>query len=165
MPESFLERVLTRFVDAKAEFLVVGGVSAVLQGAPILTQDLDVCYRRTRENVERLASALGSFAISLRTPQGPIPIRLDAQFLWNGCNFTLSADGEDLDLLGEMSGVGRYEDVVDDAPTIDLGALRFRVLSLTDLVATKRAAGRPKDLAVLPLLEELLKTKGDTASG
>ncbi len=160
MPESFFERVLRRLVENEVEFLVVGGMAAVLQGAPIVTQDLDVCYRRTRSNVDRLAKSLDPFAIALRTPQGPLPIRLDAQFLWNGCNFTLTADGEDLDLLGEMSGLGGYDQVFGHAPMCELLGMKFSLLALSDLIITKTAAGRPKDLAVLPLLEELRRSSG-----
>src|SRR5450432_1703576 len=69
--QNFVEKVLEALTQAGVEFIVVGGVSAVLQGVPVVTQDLDLCYRRTPENVRRLASALRSFHPKLRgLPEG-----------------------------------------------------------------------------------------------
>src|SRR5450432_1436896 len=69
--QNFVEKVLEALTQAGVEFIVVGGVSAVLQGVPVVTQDLDLCYRRTPENVRRLASALRSLHPKLRgLPEG-----------------------------------------------------------------------------------------------
>jgi predicted nucleotidyltransferase len=157
MPESFLERILRRLDDEGVEFLVAGGVSAVLQGAPIVTHDLHLCYRRTRENAVRPDRALAPMHPALRTRGGPIPVELDARMIESGCNFTLACDGEDLDLLGEMGGIGGYDAVIDDAVHIDLDGRSVRLLSLTKLIASKRAVARTKDLAVLPVLEATLE--------
>jgi hypothetical protein len=73
-----------------------------------------------------------------------------------GTNFTLDLEGEDLELLAEMSGIGGYDDVAPSVLELDVGGRRIRVLPLDRLIATKRAAGRAKDLAVLPLLEATL---------
>ncbi len=158
MRESFVHGVLRQLTEGEVEFLVVGGLSAVLQGAPIVTEDLDICYRRTRENVERLARVLLPMRPALRTRDGPIPFPLDARVLWNGCNFTLTAGGEDLDVLGVMDGIGGYDDVIGRALVVSLG-------DLEDLIATKRAVGRKKDLAVLPLLEELSRRRDESPNG
>ncbi len=61
--QNFTERVVSALSSGKAEFIVVGGVSAVLQGAPIVTRDLDLCYRRTSDNYRRLAEALSPFQL------------------------------------------------------------------------------------------------------
>ena len=69
--QNFIERIVTALSSARVEFIVVGGVSAVLQGAPIVTQDLDLCYRRTKDNLSRLAKALSPFQLRLRgLPEG-----------------------------------------------------------------------------------------------
>jgi hypothetical protein len=68
----------------------------------------------------------------------------------------LDVDTESLDLLAEMSGLGGYEQVIPQAEEMPVGECIVKVLSLADLIVTKRAAGRPKDLSVLPLLEATL---------
>lgn len=91
----------------------------------------------------------------MRSPDGEILVVMDAQFIWNGCNFTLTAQGMDLDFLGEMTGLGTYDDVIGNTAVIELSSLIVHVLGLKDLIKTKQAVGRPKDLAVLPILKEL----------
>ena len=155
--QNFVEKVLEALTQAGVEFVVVGGVSAVLQGVPVVTQDLDLCYRRTPENVRRLASALGPFHPKLRgLPEG-VPNVVDDRTFQMGTNFTLDLEGEDLDLLAEMSGIGGYDDVAPTVIELEVGGRRVQVLPLERLIATKRAAGRAKDLAMLPLLEATLE--------
>jgi hypothetical protein len=154
--QNFVERVLEALTQAGVEFIVVGGVSAVLQGVPVVTQDLDLCYRRTPDNVRRLATALRSFRPKLRGLPEEVPNIVDERTFQLGTNFTLDLEGEDLDLLAEMSGIGGYDDVAPSVIELDVGGRRIRVLPLDRLIATKRAAGRAKDLAVLPLLEATL---------
>lgn len=104
--QNFTERVVSALSEGQVEFIVVGGVSAVLQGAPIITRDLDLCYRRTSDNLSRLAEAVFPFQLRLRgLPEG-VPNVFDARSLQFGMNFTLEAENESLDLLGEMSAIG-----------------------------------------------------------
>ena len=156
--QNFAERLIVALAEAHAEFVVVGGLSAVLQGAPIVTQDLDVCYGRAPDNLTRIASALQPFGLRLRgLPEG-VPNVFDRRALELGTNFTLVlADGEEFDLLGEMAAIGGYEAIVSRAVDLDVAGHPVKVLALEDLIRTKRAAGRPKDLAVLPLLEATLQ--------
>lgn len=155
--QNFVEKVLEALTQAGVEFVIVGGVSAVLQGVPVVTQDLDFCYRRTPENVRRLAAALRSFHPKLRgLPEG-VPNVVDDHTFQMGTNFTLDLEGEDLDLLAEMSGIGGYDDVAPTVIELEVEGHRVQVLPLERLIATKRAAGRAKDLAVLPLLEATLE--------
>jgi|CZKU01.1.fsa_nt_gi predicted nucleotidyltransferase len=155
--QNFVEKVLEALTQAGVEFIVVGGVSAVLQGVPVVTQDLDLCYRRTPENVRRLASALRSFHPKLRgLPEG-VPNVVDDRTFQMRTNFTLDLEGEDLDLLAEMSGIGGYDDVAPTVFEVEVEGRRVQVLPLERLIVTKRAAGRAKDLAVLPLLEATLE--------
>ena len=156
--QNFAEKIVIALAEGHCEFVIVGGLSAVLQGAPIVTQDLDVCYRRTRENLARVAAALRPFDLRLRNLPEGLPNVFDQQSLELGCNFTLELnDGEEFDLLGVMSAVGDYEAIIGRAIEMDVAGHLVRVLSLEDLIRTKRAAGRPKDLAVLPTLEATLQ--------
>ena len=77
----------------------------------------------------------------------------DAPTIAAGLNFTLTTDAGDLDLLGEISGVGTYDALVGDAMTIEVFGHRCRCLTLRQLIETKRAAGRPRDLDAIAELE------------
>ena len=90
---------------------------------------------------------------------------IDRHSLDFGTNFTLVLqEGEEFDLLGEMSAIGGYDAIVGRAIEMDVAGHPVKVLALPDLIRTKRAAGRPKDLAVLPVLEatlQMLEEKSD----
>ncbi|MCI0410880.1 MAG: hypothetical protein L0191_20350, partial [Acidobacteria bacterium] len=81
----------------------------------------------------------------------------DVRALKNGMNFTLATDLGAIDLLGEVSGVGQFSEILAGSTEMELFGIKCRVATLKTLVASKRAAGRPKDLLVLPELEALLE--------
>jgi len=138
--------------------VIVGGLSAVLHGAPIVTQDLDVCYRRTPENLTRIAEALAPFDLRLRDLPEGVPDTFDRRALDFGTNFTLALqDGEEFDLLGEMTAIGGYDEIIGRTVEMEVAGQPVDVLSLEDLIRTKRAASRPRDLAALPILEATLQ--------
>jgi hypothetical protein len=154
----FAEKIVEALAKFDCNFIIVGGISAVLQGAPIVTQDIDVCYRRDPENLTRIAAALKEFPLRLRGLPEDVPNLFDRHSLEFGTNFTLVLqEGEEVDLLGEMSALGGYDAVVDRAVDMEVAGHTVKVLALEDLIRTKRAAGRPKDLAVLPVLEATLQ--------
>lgn len=150
------QKLVEALVDAQAEFVVIGAVALILQGSPRTTSDLDLCYRRTPENLERMAAALKPFSPTLRGAPAELPFRLDAPTLASGLNFTLRTTAGDLDLLGEVSGIGGYDAAVADADRMELHSRPVLVMSLQGLERSKRAAGRLKDLADL---EEILAIK------
>ena len=91
-----------------------------------------------------------------------MPFILDDETLRRGLNFTFQTDNGDVDLLGEMTGVGGYSEVSENADVMELFGFQFKVLSLPKLIAAKRAAGRTKDLLVIPELEAIyeFQTRG-----
>src|SRR5262249_50437903 len=91
----------------------------------------------------------------LRGAPAGLPFKLDVPTLQSGLNFTLVTDHGDLDLLGEVSGIGRYEQVLAQSDELEVFGLKVRVLSIDGLIAAKKAAGRAKDQAHLLELEEL----------
>jgi hypothetical protein len=149
------ERLLRTMTDGDVEFLVVGGVAATLHGSARLTLDLDVMYRRTGENMERLARALAPLDPYLRGAPPNLPFHFDAETIRRGLNFTLTTTAGAIDFLGEMSGVGTYEAAVQRSVEVELFGLRCRCIDLDGLIDAKRAAGRPKDLEVLAELETI----------
>ena len=138
---------------AQVDFVLVGGVAAAAHGSPRATQDLDIVYSRTAENLGRLVSALGPVKPYLRGAPPGLPFRFDASTLKAGLNFTLTTDLGWIDLLGEIAGCGRYEDIVTHAVRIDVFGAACQVLDLETLIQSKRAVGRPKDFEDLAELE------------
>jgi len=137
------------------DFVVVGGVAAVLQGVPLVTFDVDVVHGRTDENVDRLLSALAELDARYRgDPRGLAPTR--ETLLGPGHHLLSTALGP-LDLLGAVAGGLAYEDLARDTVTLDLAGLAVPVLSLPRLIEVKEATGRPKDLAALPTLRATLE--------
>jgi hypothetical protein len=153
------EATLKLLADSNVKFVVIGGYAAMLQGSVILTRDLDICYERSAENLARLASALSPIHPKLPGAPSEITFSLDERTLAQGMNFTLQTDLIDLDLFGEISGVGQFPDVVRDADHIHVYDFPHLVASLDTLIRSKRAAGRRKDEIALPELEALKEIK------
>src|SRR5262249_35303996 len=152
-------RFFKALCGAGVEFILVGGTAANVHGSARLTQDVDLVYRRTRENASRLASALAPFSPDLRgAPPGP-PFRWDAETIWNGLNFTLPTALGPVDALGDIVGGGGYDELLGHTIEIDAFGQRMRCLDLQTLIEVKRAAGRPRDLEVIAELELLLEER------
>ncbi len=154
------DALLKVLAESGVEFVVVGGVAAALHGSSRLTHDLDVVYSRSPANLDRLAKALAPHHPYLRGAPTGLPFAWDATTLARGLNFTLTTDLGDLDLLGEIVGGGRYEDLVGDSVTIKLFGIEYRCLGLRRLIEVKRAAGRPRDLEAIAELEAILEERG-----
>lgn len=137
------------------EFIIIGGLAATLHGSARLTQDVDVVYAREDVNLARLQAALSDLRPYLRGAPPGLPFRWDVATLRAGLNFTLTTTAGDIDVLGEIVGGGRYEDMLPDTVDVALFGMPFRCLSLQRLIEVKRAAGRPKDLEVVAELEAL----------
>ena len=150
-----LQEVLILLARNEVDFVNVGVVAATLHGSAYATFDLDLVYSREPPNVARLANALAPCHPELREAPAELPFVWDAATLRNGLNFTLTTDLGDLDLLGELAGIGGFAEVKARSAPVDLFGRPFAVLSLDGLIAAKRAAGRPKDLLTLPELEAL----------
>ena len=148
-------RALTVLAAHEVECIVVGGISAILQGAPVVTLDLDVVHRRTPENVRRLLAALRSIEARYRhDPRGLVPE--ESHLLGPGHNLLQTTCGP-LDALGAIDAGLSYADLLPDSEELRVGpGLSTRILSLRRLIELKTAAGRPKDLAVLPTLRATL---------
>ena len=141
------------------ECVIVGGVAGTLHGSTIPTTDLDVCYSRTAMNLQRLATALQSVNARLRNAPANLPFLPDAETLRKGLNFTFVTDVGDLDLLGEVRGIGYYDKVMDGASSFEVLGYEFKVISLDKLIVAKQTAGRPKDLVAVAELEAILSRK------
>jgi len=147
--------ILGLLAENEVEFVVVGMTAGVLQGAPVTTVDLDLVHRRTRENVARLLRVLSQLDAVYR--HDPRRLRPQESHLVGPGHQLLTTTHGDLDCLGEIGeGVG-YEELLHRSVEMKLsGGRTVRVLGLPALIEAKERAGRPKDLAVLPVLRAAL---------
>lgn len=150
-----LKPLLTKLRDADVEFVLVGGVAATAHGSARLTQDVDIVYARTPQNIARLVDTLKPYAPYLRGAPPGLPFRWDAETIERGLNFTLTTKLGSLDLLGEITGGGTYHDLLPESIEIKVFGVTCRCLDLDPLIRVKRAAGRPKDLEVIAELEAI----------
>jgi len=156
-----LEPALKSLTENKVEFVIIGGVAISAHGSAYLTQDFDFCYSRSKENLSKIVSALSSFNPRPRGFPVDLPYLFDETTLRNGTNFTFRTSIGDIDLLGEVAGVGIYDAVDTEAEIKNLLGYAVKVLSIEGLIRAKRAAGRTKDLLVLPELEALREVLSD----
>ncbi len=143
----------------RVDFIVVGGVAAVLGGAPISTFDLDIVHDRSPTNVARLLSALTDLDARYRDLAGR-DLRPEARGLEGEGHHLLLTRCGPLDVLGQI-GLGRsYQDLIADSVMRPLGEISVCVLGLEALIRSKVEAGRDKDRAVLPILRRTLEEGG-----
>ena len=138
-PESKLERIVEILERHAVEFLVIGGQAEILMGSPRVTYDTDLCYRRTEENLKRLAEALTEMHPTLRGAPPDLPFVLDARGLAFGNNYTLETDMGPLDLLGWVERFGGYEALLPNAESYNIGEMTIRTIGLEDLIRIKTA--------------------------
>ncbi|HEY4395851.1 MAG TPA: hypothetical protein VGP64_17420 [Polyangia bacterium] len=150
--------ILRALATERVEFIVVGMTAGVLAGAPVTTLDVDIVHRRTPENVTRLLKVLEHLGSTYR--HDPRELRPTSGNLMSPGHQLLTTDWGDLDCLGTIDDGQDYESLLPSTREIALAeGLTIRVLDLPRLIEVKRRAGRPKDLAQLPVLEATLEER------
>ncbi len=153
------ERILVELLDEGIEFIVVGGLAAVLMGAPVVTFDIDIVHRRTEENVGRLYDFLmrnGAYhRLDLANRRLP-PAR---ETLLGRGHINLAMGSAKLDVLCELDADAGYEQLFGDCEAVSFHGKTLHVLGLRRLIQAKAAAGRAKDQMVLPILVAALEAR------
>lgn len=149
------KQVIRLLVENEVAFIIVGGVAANIHGSGRLTYDLDLVYNRSKENLIRIADVLKPYKPYLRGAPLGLPFDWSWQTLATGLNFTLNTTLGYIDLLGEIVGGGKYEDLAPHCVSVDLYGHTCLCLGLDALIKAKRAAGRPKDFEDIAILESL----------
>lgn len=139
----------------QVRFVLIGGLGARLHGSTTVTNDVDICYDRDPENLERLADTLRRLHARLRGVDDEVPFMLDAKSLEAGDHFTFVTDTGSLDILGSPAGTTGFDELEAGSEEVDLGGFTVRVASIDDLIRMKRASGRPKDLIEVEVLGAL----------
>lgn len=161
-PKHILKALARHGVD----FIVVGGIGGVLQGSPLLTNDVDVVPLLKKPNLDALAAALNELNAKLMSADAPDGvIRID----WNGKDLqrwivdfrflNLATDYGQLDLIHRPGGTDGYSDLAQAAIDVDVDDVQLKVAALEDIIRSKEAVGRDRDRVHLPTLRLLLEAK------
>lgn len=146
--------LIRRLVDAGVEFIVVGGAAAVLHGAPITTEDLDIVHRRTPNNVSRLKNLLDELDAHVRELANRRLPPQESALLGEG-HVLLSTRLGPLDCLGALVDGRGFEELVSHCDSIHDEGTEIRVVDLPTLIEIKKQTGRAKDRLMLPVLVAL----------
>lgn len=144
----------------RVDYVVIGGIGARLWGSPLLTDDLDICPATDEANLGRLAAALDEAGARYR-PSGleegaftpPWDERAFGPHL--GGSLAITCNLGWIDLWFRPDGTGGYDDLIDRAATVEIADARVKVASIDDIIRSKEASGRQKDLERLPHLRDL----------
>jgi hypothetical protein len=159
---SNLTTLLAELAASGVEFVLVGGLAAVAQGAPVTTFDVDIVHARTPENIDRLLTFLGQVHASYRGRPGGDPLPPSRTALEGPGHSLFMTDLGPLDVLGEIEDGLSFDDLLPSAIEIELSGHVVRVLSLAEIVRQKRGSTHPKDQQALPVLEEALRQSGES---
>jgi predicted nucleotidyltransferase len=154
--EPLLLKVARTFADHRFEAVMVGNAAAALHGAPVTTMDIDFMFRKTSTNLKKLKAIAKDLQAVILKPYYPV------SDLYRVVN---DDQGLQLDLMPRLHGIRSFEGLRSRSTPIDFGGYKLLIASLSDIIASKRAAGRGRDLAVLDVLERTLaetKTSDNT---
>jgi hypothetical protein len=159
-PEFRPRALLERLVAGELDFVVVGGLAAVLHGSTTITRDLDVLCAPLDENLDRLRRTLVSLDARVRGVTDGIPFDPESRTLPQTNILALNTAHGRLDLVPPLKG---FDALRERAWLADLGSVKVKVASLDDLIAMKKAAGRPKDLVAVEELEAIQRLQRERA--
>lgn len=158
-PQS-LTTLLARLAASGTEFVLVGGLAAVAQGAPLTTLDVDVVHRRDAENVQRLLGFLAAVDARYRgRAAGQVLVPAAEALLGDGHHLLVTSLGP-LDVLGAIEGGRDYASLLPDSIAVKVEGQTVRVVRLETLAQLKRGATSAKERLVLEILEETLRRRG-----
>lgn len=148
-----LRVLLGRLTEGGVDFVVIGGVAVILQASPRFTKDLDICYATGQENLDRLGAVLIGLGAKLRAADEDLPFVPDGRTLRQTQILALTTADGGIDLLVDPDGSPGYGALRRRASVFDIDGIAVRVASIEDLIAMKRAAGRPQDVVDIESLE------------
>ncbi len=158
MPAALDPQCLFTVLDEHGvDYVLIGGLAAVLHGSTAMTNDADILPDNDAHNIERLGVALGELEARLRVDGNPEGVAFEPHpsLIASMAMLNLTTRCGDLDLTFTPSGLDGYQGVRQRAVTFEVGGLHISVAALSDIIASKEAADRPKDHATLPILHAL----------
>ena len=154
-----LSELTRRLIASQVEFVLVGGFAAVAHGVTLVTRDVDICCRFSETNLIRIQNAIADLHPVHRS-RPDLPLRLTAQQCETLKNLYLKTDLGIIDCLGEVLGIGGFEDVLRHSVAVELPMGRCRVLDIDALIRAKEAMNRNHDKITVNLLKEIKKQRG-----
>lgn len=151
-----LSSILEELIKANIKFILVGGLAAVVQGAPVTTLDVDIVYDRSSENITKLLAFLKSIDAVYRRPDDKVILPKKNDFLIMGHRLFTTRLGP-IDVLAFIEEKKTYEDLIEHTVEIEFRGHTLHVLDLKMLIELKRTSKDPKDKQRLPVLEETLR--------
>ena len=152
-----LEKILKILIKNKVEFIIVGGYASIIHGASYVTKDLDLCVNFSEENAAKILKSINPYHTRHRMhPKNP-PLEETPHSLSKYNNLYLLTDLGNLDMLGEITGLGKFEHLANHTIDVELFGKMCKVLDIDGLIISKRAMGRPKDNQVIIQLEAIKK--------
>ena len=145
--EPLLNRIARLFAEHRLEAVMVGNAAAALHGAPVTTLDIDFMFRKTPTNLKKLKAIAQSLRAVILKPYYPVSDLF---------RVTNDEQGIQLDFMSRLHGIRTFEGLRTRATSVSFGEHQLRIASLADIIKSKRAAGRNRDLAVLEILEQAL---------
>ena len=159
-----LDQIMEPFHRHGVEFIVVGGVAEQLHGGSRITYDVDLCYRRSKDNFVRLALALKELNPSLRGAPPGLPFQLDAKTLEMGANFTFDTAILPLDILGFLEPLGGYDEIRKRSVLYLNSGKELWTIEAEELLQIKLHLNRPKDQESIAQLRAILKVRKENES-
>jgi predicted nucleotidyltransferase len=158
-PELHISALLGRLAGARVDFVVIGGVAVIAHGYERNTKDLDICYSPDRANLDALGEVLIELGTRLRGIDEDVPFVADARTLRRTQILTLDTREGGLDLLVDPAGSPGYGALKERAVRVDFADFEVLIASIEDLLAMKRAAGRPQDQTDIEALEAIRRLR------
>lgn len=153
-----LAQLLALLLDSSVEFVLVGGGAAVIHGAPVTTQDIDIVHSRDPANIDRLLQVLASLDARVVDPAGRNLKPERAALAGPGQSLLRTRLGR-VDVLGNLHDGRGYAQLLATADTVDFDGRPLRIIDLQTLIAIKSGTGRAKDRLVVPVLLELARRR------
>jgi len=153
--------ILKTLNEHRVNYVLIGGLAAIMWGSDSITRDVDVCYERNEENVQALVRALRALDAHLRGWPKGVPEFIDERAFRLGDTMTFVTKFGDFDCLGTPSGTDGYSDLVEHAELMEIERdTTVLVSSIDDIIRMKRTAGRVKDLNLVEGLKLLKELRG-----
>lgn len=151
-----LGEVLEGLLEEEVDFILVGGLAAVIQGAPVTTMDVDIVHSQSPQNIARLLAFLKSVDAVQRRLDDKLIEPKEHDLSGKG-HLLLTTRIGPLDILAVIEGGRSYEDLLEHTVEIDFRGNTLRVLDLKTLIDLKKTSTDPKDKQRLPVLKETLR--------
>lgn len=161
------ECIFTVLADHGVDYVLIGGLAAVIRGSTAMTNDADIVPAAAGENLERLGVALRDLDARLRSEADQRGVEFDPHpaLLSSIAMLNMTTRCGDVDLTFTPTGIGSYDELVEASDAFELGGQRVKVAALDDIIRSKEAAGRPKDHATLPVLYALREEIAGQSAG